>query len=220
MAIQLQVRKREKFGKANRSLRQAGDIPAELYGRGLENVHLAVSRKDFSRVFEKSGETGVVELAVDGERHLALIHEVQRDYLSGEIIHVDFHQIRMDEKITAHVPVEVVGESPAIKSQGGVLNRTVSEVEVEALPQDLPSKFTVDISDLQELNQSVYVRDLKVPKGVKILVSPETVILTITPPAEEEVAPVAPADVAEVKVETEEKKAEREKESAAEGAKE
>ncbi len=200
-------------------MRKAGNIPAELYGRGVANLHLAVSEKDFNKIFKEAGETGIVELAVDGEKRPALIHDVRRDYLSGQVIHVDFHQIRMDEKITAHVPIEVVGESPAVKSQGGVLNRTVSELEVEALPADLPSKFTVDISGLTELNQSVYIRDLDVPKGVEILVSPETVILTVTPPVEEEVAPAAPAEVAEVKVETEEKKAEREK-AAGEEAKE
>lgn len=216
MTIQLQAQKREKFGKANRSLRNAGIIPAELYGRGIANLHLTVGEKDFNKVFTKTGEAGIVELVIEGERRPVLIHDVQRDYLSGRVIHVDFHQVRMDEKIITHVPVEIVGESPAVKSQGGILNRTISELEVEALPSDLPSKFTVDISRLSELNQSVYVRDLDVPKGVKILVSPETVILTVTPPAKEEVAPAASEEVSEVKVETEEKKAEREKGAAAE----
>jgi large subunit ribosomal protein L25 len=215
MTIELPARKREKFGKANRSLRKAGNIPAELYGRGIANLHLMVKRKDFDKVFQEVGETGIVELVVDGERRPVLIHSLQRDYLSREVVHVDFHQIRMDEKITAHVPLEIVGESPAVKSQGGILNRTISELEVRALPSDLPSKFTVDISGLTELNQSVYVRDLKIPPGVEILISPETVLLTVTPPTEEEVAPAAPTAPAEVKVETEEKKAEREKERTA-----
>lgn len=219
MTIQLKAKKRENFGKANRSLRKAGYIPAELYGRGITNLHLSVNQKDFDKVFREAGETGIVEIEVDGEKYPVLIHDISRDYLSGQIIHVDFHQVRMDEKITAHVPVEIVGESPAVKSQGGVLNRTIYELEVKALPGNLPSKFTVDISGITELNQSIYVRDLTVPKGVEVLVSPETVILTITPPAEEEVISQTPVDVTEVKVETEEKKAEREKEkSVGEGA--
>jgi large subunit ribosomal protein L25 len=221
MTMELKAEKREKFGKAARSLRATGLIPAELYGRGVENLHLSVSAKDFDRVFKQAGETGIVEIAVGGDKRSVLIHEVQRDYLSGEVIHVDFHEVRMDEKIRAHVPVEVVGESPAVKGLGGVLNRTVSELEVEALPGDLPSKFSVDISGLAELNQSVYVRDISVPKGVLILAPPDTAVVTVTPPRAEEVAPAAPAEVAEVKVETEEKKAEREKEkSAGEEAKE
>lgn len=220
MTIQLQAQKREKLGKASRSLREAGSLPAELYGHGVENLHLSVGQKDFNQVFKEAGETGIVELAIDGEKRPALIHDVERDYLSGEVIHVDFRQIRMDEKITAHVPVEFTGESPAEKGQGGVLNRTISELEVEALPGDLPSKFSVNISNLLELNQSVYVRDIPVPKGVHILVSPETVVLTVTPPKEEEVQPAEPVDVSQVKVEGEEKKAERKEEAAEETQKE
>ena len=102
--------------------------------------------------------------------------------------------------------------------EAGILNRTMLEIEIEALPGDLPSKFEVDLGAIKELNQSIYVKDVRAPKGVEILVEPDTVIATVTPPMkEEEIAPAPAADVSEVKVETEEKKAEREKETAAEG---
>lgn len=215
MRAELRAQKREKLGKANRSSRRQGIIPAELYGHGLENIHLAVTLQDLKKAFSAVGETGIVDLVFDGERRPVLIHDLQRDYLSGEVIHVDFYQVRMDEKIKVRVPLEVVGESPAIKGGGGILNRTISELEVEALPGNLPSKFTIDISALTEVEQSFYVRDLKVPPGVTVIAPPETAILTITAPVKEE-APPAPVEVAEVKVETEEKKTERQKKDAAE----
>ncbi len=210
--MELAVKTREKLGKGNSVLRKEGFIPAELYGRGFENLHLTVNKKDFQKVFQEAGESTIVNLVLGSEKHTALIHEIQKDFLTDEIVHVDFHQVRMDEKIKAHIPLEFIGEAPAIKEFGGVLNKTISEIEVEALPGNLPRHFEVDLSGLKELNQSFYVSNLKVPKGVEIMVEPETVIATVTPPAEEEKIEAAPVDLTAVKVESEEKAAERAKE--------
>ncbi len=211
--MDLAVKTREKFGKNLKALRREGLIPAELYGRGFENAHLAIDGKEFKKVFGESGESTIINLLFGKESRPALVHDIQKDFLTDEIIHIDFHQVRMDEKIKARIPLEFIGEAPAVKEFGGVLNKTISEIEVEALPGDLPRHFEVDISGLKELDQSFYVSDLKAPKGVEILVEPETVIATVTPPAEEEkVEEVVPADVTDVKVESEEKVAERAKE--------
>lgn len=201
------------MGKQNKSLRQGGLVPAVLYGRGLENQNLVVNAKDFSRVFKEAGANTLIDLVVDDSPRKALIHDVQRNFLSDSVDHVDFYAVRMDEKTRVHVPIELVGESPAVKELGGILNRSMSEVEVEALPADLPHKFTLDISRLTELDQSLYVKDLNVPARVEVMASPDGVIATVTEPREEEVAPTPVADVSEVKVEGEEKKAEREKET-------
>lgn len=214
--MELAVKTREKLGKGIKALRKEGFIPAELYGHGVENAHLTVNKKDFEKAFEEAGESTIINLVLGSEKRPALVHDIQKDFLTDEIIHIDFHQVRMDEKITAHIPLEFIGEAPAAKEFGGILNKTISEIEVEALPGDLPRHFEVDLSLLKELNQSFYVSDLKVPKGVEILVEPETVIATITPQAEEEVVEAAPADVTAVKVESEEKAAERAKEKEAE----
>ncbi|MBI4085483.1 MAG: 50S ribosomal protein L25 [Candidatus Liptonbacteria bacterium] len=211
--MDLTVKEREKFGKGIVSLRREGFIPAELYGHGLKNIHLSVSRKDFEKVFGEAGESTVINLLIGEEKRPALVHDIQKDFLTNEIIHIDFYQVRMDEKIKTHVPIEFTGDAPAVKEFGGVLNKTISEVEVEALPADLPRQFEVDVSGLKELNQSFYVGDLKVPAGVEILVDPKTVIATVTPPVEEEkVEEAVPVDVTAVKVEAEEKAAERAKE--------
>lgn len=211
--MQLLAQKREKLGKQNKPLRQEGLIPAVLYGKGLENQNLAVNAKEFSRVFKEAGANTLIDLVVGDSTRKALIHDVQRNFLSDGVDHVDFYAVRMDEKTSVHVPIEFVGESPAVKELGGILNRSMSEVEVEALPADLPHKFTLDISRLTELDQSLYVKDLNVPAGVEVMASPDGVIATVTEPREEEVAPPVAADVSEVKVEGEEKKAEREKEA-------
>lgn len=197
-------------------MRQQGMIPAELYGRGLKNLHLSVPTKDFLKVFKEAGTNTVVNLLLDKdlsaggqERHPALVYEVKKDYLTDEIMHVDFYQVRMDEKIKAKVPIEFEGEAPAVKDKGGILNKAMSEIEVESLPADLPRRLLVNLSTLDDLNKSIYVREIKVPQAVKVLVDPETVVVTVTPPVVEEEKVEAPVDIGAVKVEDEEKKAER-----------
>lgn len=208
--MDLAVETREKFGKAVKTLERQGFIPAELYGHGIANLHLSVKRRDFEKVFRTAGESTVIHLLVGSEKRPALVHDIQKDYLTDEITHIDFYQVRMDERIKTHVPLEFIGESLAVKEQGGILNKTLSEIEVEALPGDLPHHFEVDLGRLRELNESIYVKDLEIPQKVRVLVEPETVLVTVTPPLEEEVVE-APIDVGTVKVEAEEKVAERAK---------
>lgn len=206
--MDLAVQKREKFGKAVGALRKQGLIPAELYGRGIENLHLMVPAKDFLKAWKQSGANTVVNVLLDKKKQPALIYEVKKNYLSGDIEHVDFYAVRMDEKIKAKIPLEFKGEAPAVKEKGGILNKVMSEIEAEALPADLPRNFEVDISPLDDINKSIYVKDIKAPAGVSIVVGGETVVATITPPVAEEKVE-APVDVTAVKVEGEEKKAER-----------
>ncbi|MBI4094354.1 MAG: 50S ribosomal protein L25 [Candidatus Liptonbacteria bacterium] len=210
--MELSAQERTQFGKANKALRRQGLIPAEFYGRGTANRHLTVDLKAFQKVLRGAGENAILTLRLGEETLPALVHDVVRDYLSGDVAHVDFYRVRMDEKIRTRVPIEFVGEAPAVKELGGYLNKTMTEVEAEALPAHIPKSFVLSLGGLLEFHQSLYVRDLAVPEGVKVLVEPGAVVVSITPPAKEEEAPPAPADVSAVKVETEEKKAERETE--------
>jgi large subunit ribosomal protein L25 len=215
--MDLSVTTRTKLGKGVKALRKEGFIPAELYGHGLANAHLSVSAKDFAKIFKEAGTSTIVTLVTGKDKKAAIIHDVMRDAVTDEIAHVDFYQVRMDEKITAKVPLEFTGVAPAVKTKGAIINRSMGEIEVEALPNDLPHRLTVDLSSLDDLNKSIYVKDIDLPKGVAILVDGETAVVTATPPAKEEVV-VAPAvDVTDVKVETEEKKAERAAEKAEKG---
>jgi large subunit ribosomal protein L25 len=208
--MDLKAEIRNTFGKQVKVLRKSGQIPAELYGKGIENIHLLVDAKDFKKAFKALGESSVVNILVGDEKRAALIQDVGRDSLSGEPLNIDFYQVRMDEKVRVKVPLEFIGEAPAVKEKGGLLNKTMMEIEVEALPSDLPRDFKINLGVLSDINSSIYVKDLDIPKGVKILVEPATVIATVVPPVAEEVVE-APISVEEVKVETEEKKAERQK---------
>lgn len=213
--MDLTVQTREKFGtSATKALRQEGLIPAELYGHGIKNEHFSVPAKDFAKVFKEAGTSTILNLLVGKEKKPAIIHDFVHDSLTGAIAHIDFYAVKMNELMTAKIPLEFVNESPAVKEKGAIINKSMTEIEVEALPQDLPHAFIIDLSLLSDLDKSIYVRDIKVPKGVKILVEGDTAIATATPPLVEEKVEVAPTDVSTVKVEGEEKKAERDIEKA------
>lgn len=211
--MDLKVQIREQLGKKVNNLRKKGLIPAELYGHNISNLHLVVNLKDFNKVYKKAGESSIINLIIDDEKFKkpipVLIHDIQKNYLNDEILHIDFYQIKMDEKIRTKVPLKFIGESSAVKNYGGILNKSMFEIEIEALPKDLPHEIEVDISKLQELNQTIYVKDLVLSKSVKVLVDLDNPVATVIIPQEE--TPVEPIDISSVKVESEEKKAEREK---------
>lgn len=215
--MELKAEIRAKFGKNVESLRKLGFIPAELYGRGIPNQHLTVALKDFSRVYKAAGENTIVTLEVGKEKHSVLIYDVKRNYLSGASDHIDFYEVRMDEKIQTKVPFEFVGEAPGVKDKNGLLVKSMYELPVEALPGDVPHSITVDVSKLMDIGNSVYVEDLAISKAIKVLVDGRTAIVTIKAKIteEQEAALQAEGSVETVKVESEEKKAERDAAKAA-----
>ncbi|MEK7635976.1 MAG: 50S ribosomal protein L25 [Patescibacteria group bacterium] len=213
--MELTAQKREIFGKKASVLRKQGFVPAELYGHGLDNMHLMVPAKDFSKVFKEAGESTLIKLKINppdgGNEFNVLVHDFQKNHLTDEFSHIDFYSVRMDEKITTSVPLEFIGEAPAVKEMGGILVKAMHEVEIEALPADLPHHINVDISSIKEIGGSIFIKDLNFGKGVKILVEPETVVATVTELAkEEEIKPEV--KVEDIKIEGEEKKKERERE--------
>jgi large subunit ribosomal protein L25 len=207
--MELAVQKREIFCKKVKALRQKGLIPAELYGHGFENVHLSVPAKEFSAIFKEAGESAIVKLKIKGDKGKAenefnvLVHDIQKNALTDKITHIDFYQVRMDERITASIPLEFVGEAPAVKEKGGILVKAMKEIEVEALPADLPHSVSVNLNSLMDIGASIYVKDLSVGPKAKIKVEPDTVVATVTEPAKEGAAE-KPISVEEVKVEGEE----------------
>ena len=219
--MELIVQKREILGKQVESLREQGLIPAELYGHGLENIHLSVPAREFLKVFKEAGESTIIKLKVSaqggsaaggeseklkvGDEINVLIYDIQKNSLTDEISHIDFYAVRMDEKITTSIPLEFIGESPAVKEKEGTLVKAMQALEIRALPADLPRNFEVKLSSLSEIGMSIHVKDLTVPNGVEVLVEPETVIAIVVEKAKEEVEE-KPMTVGEVKVEGEEKK--------------
>lgn len=214
--MELQVQKREKLGGGVKALRNQGLIPAELYGKGLENFHLSVPEKEFKKLYKEAGESTIVNVVLDGEKHPVLIQSVSFNPLTDDFQSVDFYQVRMDEKLTVSVPLVFEGVSLAVKEKNALLVKALQELEIEALPMNIPHDIKVDLTKLQDLDQSIYVRDLQIPANVEVLVSLDTVVATATEKTteEEELAmqQAAAGGVESVKVETEEKKAERESE--------
>ncbi|MEK7590403.1 MAG: 50S ribosomal protein L25 [Patescibacteria group bacterium] len=213
--MELQVQTRDKFGKSVKALRAQGLIPAELYGRGIGNIHLAVPVKDFKKVFKSAGESTMINVVINGEKRPALIYGIATDPVSDDILNVDFYQVRLDEKIRIKVPLVFIGESEGVKN-GGILVKALQEIEIEALPGNIPSSLEVDLAKLTEIGQSIYVKNLKIPADVKVLVALETVAATVIEPVseEEEAAQSQTVDVSAIKSETEEKKAGREEKAA------
>lgn len=186
----LAVQTREKAAKPN-DLRAAGLVPCVVYGNKLENSSVQCNAKEFHTVYRTAGENKVVEVDVAGKKIPCLIHAVSFDPVSGNYEHIDFYAVDMKKKVTAKVPMVVKGESPAVKSQGGVLITVHDHLEVSCLPADIPEAFIVDISILENFHQSILAGSLKIPEGVTLKTNPDTVLLTIHEPRKEEVVVAA-----------------------------
>ena len=200
----LTAQKREVIGRKVKTLRAQGLLPANIYGKKVKSQSISVGLKDFEDIFKKAGETSLVTLVLKNgksEERAVLISNVQKDPVSETPVHIDFRQVDLKEKVTAEVPVELKGESPAEKTSVGTVVQYIDEMEVEALPGDLPEKFVVDVSSLAEVDQAFFVKDLEIDKAkVTLKVAPEEIVVKVEPPQkEEEVAPPA----AEVPVEGE-----------------
>lgn len=160
---------REVFGRKVKKLRATGQIPATVYGKNVKSVSIAVPADTFMKTYDEVGETGLVELSVDGSIRPVLIHNVQKDPVTGAILHIEFHEVDLKVKVHANVPIVTIGESPAVTQKKGVVLRILDEIEVEALPTDLPEKIEVDVGGLIDVNAEVKVGDLRIPKGVTVL---------------------------------------------------
>lgn len=198
----LTAQKRDVIGRKVKTLRREGILPANIYGKKIKSHAVSVPLKEFLHIYEKAGETGLVDLKVDSEVRPVLITNVQLHPMSDMPLHADFRQVDLKEKVTATVPIELIGESPAEKSGIGILVQQLSEVEVEALPTNLPEKLVIDVSKLENIDDAVTVAQIAVDREkVALQVENEQIVAKIEPLAKEEV--VAPP-VEEVAAEGEE----------------
>ncbi len=206
----LAVAARAERGKKLKDLRAKGMLPAVFYGPKEEAVSISISQRDFERMLADAGESTIIKLAGIGEEKDVLIHDVAMDPVSGHPIHVDFYAIEKGKKLKVHVAIEYEGEeeAPILKQGGAVLVKVLHEIEVECLPQDLPSHITVNVSAFSEIGASIHVKDLALPAGVVAELDPEEVVAVINAVAEEtEEAPEA-VDMAAIEVEQKGKKEE------------
>lgn len=184
--VLLKAKKRSIFGKRLGKLRGNNEIPAILYGHNFKNINISVPENFFTKVYKKVGESSLIDLAVDNDKPIkVIIQDYQRDHCKGNIIHIDFYKVKMDEKMRVKIPINFIGESLAVKDLGGVLVNNITEIEVMCLPQDLIQKIDVDISKLKTFNDSIYVKDLVIPATMKILLHTEDIVSKVVPPRSE-----------------------------------
>ncbi|MEJ2110495.1 MAG: 50S ribosomal protein L25 [Acidobacteriota bacterium] len=172
---------------ANRRLRSSGIIPAIIYGPGKEPISISVDPEIVQDILHsETGRNSIFSIKVNGSKHdNAMVKDYQLDPVLGELIHIDFIQIAMDQKLTLDVNIEVTGEAKGVKLDGGIMDFVTRSIEVECLPTDIPESITVDVTGL-EINDYIRVKNLEVDPKVKVLTDDEVVIVTIIPPVKEE----------------------------------
>ena len=210
--ISLSAKIRKEMGRNTRVLKNSGIIPAVVYGHKIKNVLVDVDYKDFQRVLRESGESSLLELDVEGdkEKRLVLVHDLQRDAVTDEFIHIDFFETSATEEVEVDVPLIFEGNSLAVKDLGGTLVKNISELSVKALPQNLPHEIKVSIDSLNTFEDHILVRDLVLPKDVKISEKPDEIVVSVTAPedVEEELATEIEEKVEDVEKVVKEKKEE------------
>jgi large subunit ribosomal protein L25 len=180
--LKLRAEKREVFGKKNRFLRRKGIIPAHLFGHSLESLALQCDVNELKKIVANAGTTRLISLKVEGEKDSknVFLREIQRDTLSRELLHVDFYQVRKEEKMTMEVPIVLVGEAPALKVKGRILSHGIDVLSIECLPDKVPPQIEVDISVLDELDQSLYVKDIVLDPEIDVQDDPEQLVVKVS----------------------------------------
>ncbi len=165
-------------GKKIKKLRREGILPANVYGKDIKSQSLQLPMTDFLKVFEEAGETGVVDLTVGKDVIPVLIHNLHKDYRNMPL-HADFFKVNLKEKVTAMIPVELTGEPIAVTEKIGLLEKITNEIEVEALPTELPEKFELNVTALKNIDDQITVEMVNKPEGVEITSDPSLVIVKI-----------------------------------------
>ena len=200
------------------SLRNQGILPAVLYGKKIDNLSISVDKREFEKIYKQAGKSALISLTTGGKKFSVLIHSFQKHPLTGDILHIDFYQPSLTEETTAKIPLELVGVSLAEKDLGGTIVKDIQELEVKALPQNLPNKIEVDISGLKTFEDNILVKDIKISGDVKIVKDSEEVVVSVSAPTNVEAELEKPIDenIEEVEKAGKEKK-EEESEAADEG---
>lgn len=196
--IELAAQTREARGKQVKAVRAEGNVPAVIYGHGIESQSLSVGQRSLTKVFGEAGSNKMVSLSVDdGKPYNVMIHDVQTDSRTGQILHADFYKVKMNEKIKAEIPLHFTGESTAVYKLEGSLIQGLSTVEVEALPANLPESIEVDITVLDDFDKTIHVSDLTIPGNVELLTDETELIAKVEPPRSDEELEALDEDVVE-----------------------
>ena len=206
--LELAVAPREVLGKKVRFLRREGVTPANIYGHGVDSLAVQVPTHDLAHTIKVAGRNTLLQVLVEGEKKArpVFVHHVQRNPLTDDLLHVDFYQVSLKEKIRLEVPIVVVGEAPAVDVYHGILLQNTNSVAIEGLPAEMPPYIEVDVSGLAEIDDAIHIKDLPVSAGLTLLVDPELVVVKVSPPRVE-VEEVVEEEAAVAEVAEEEAKA-------------
>jgi len=180
--IELEVANREILGKKVKHLRRQGIIPVHLFGHGIKSLALQCDNGELERVLAQAGHTGLISLKLDKEKkpRTVVVREFDRDWRRGKLLHADFYQVKMAEKIRLEVPVVLIGEAPALKSKDNMMEHELGTLTVECLPAKIPANLEVDINPLTEPEQAIRVKDIDLDKDITVLNDPELVVVKIS----------------------------------------
>lgn len=184
--LQLKATKRTVIGKQLGHLRRAGQLPAVIYGPVVESTPIQLDAREATRVIRKVHGAQLLDLTIDGQTHKVLVQDLQRDAIKGTFLHADFYAVDMNRIIRVRLPINLVGASYAVTSLSGVLVHGVTELEIECLPADLIVAVEADLGELKEIGSAIFVRDLYVPKTIKLLSNPDDMVARVTYQAKEE----------------------------------
>jgi large subunit ribosomal protein L25 len=185
--VYLKASPRTATGRKVRALRRTGQLPGVIYGHHVESINISMDAHEASKILGKMSSSTLVTLDVDGKEYPSLVREKQMNYVKRTLIHVDFQVVSLTEKIRANVGIHLSGSSAAVKDMSALLINGLTELEVEAFPQDLPERVVVDLAPLEKIGDAIHVKDILVSDKVTVLSDPEEMVVLATAPAKEEV---------------------------------
>jgi large subunit ribosomal protein L25 len=188
--VVLKAKPRTVTGRHVRALRRSGQLPGVLYGHNVEPIIISMDARDASRLLGRLSSSSLITIDVDGKEYPSLVREKQINYIKRNLIHVDFQVVSLTEKIRANVGIELTGASQAVKDFNAMLINGLTELEVEAFPQDLPERVVVDIAPLLKIGDAIHVKDILLPENVTVMSAPDEMVVLATAPAKEEVEEV------------------------------
>ncbi len=215
--VVLKATPRTATGRQVRALRRSGLLPAVIYGHNVEPISISLEGRQAGRVLGRLSSSSLITIDLEGKEYPSLVREKQQNHIKRTLIHVDFMVVSLTEKIRANVGIVLTGDSPAVKDFNAMLINGLSELEVEAFPQDLPKSIVVDISALVKIGDGIHVRDIVLSDKVQVLDTPDEMIILATAPAKEEVEEVVTPEAAVVAEGTEPEVIEKGKKEEEEG---
>jgi len=180
--LTIEAVKRDILGKKTRFLRRQDITPTHLFGHDIESLALQCNTAELQRIIAQGGTTRLIDVNIEEEKQprSVFIREIQRDEIRGQLLHVDFYQIKKTEKMTSDIPIVLVGEAPAAKSKDNMIEHSLTQIGVECLPDKLPPQIEVDLSSLEEAGQTIYVRDITLDPDITVTTDPDQIIVKVS----------------------------------------